>query len=475
MGLLSRPDSVPGYRPFRAGRQGHGRPLRQPPALLRGEMSPMNNLLRTCKCHWVGTDYQHWGSGFRRAPFAPPGTAPHFAPDSPVSATEMRVSLHLDPAKLHAWGTTTHEIKVQAPSVSEVRFNARGLEFGRVTVNGRTAAFESTGEQIVVALPKPAKAGESFSVGIEHGVTRPAAGLYFTNPDPAYPKRFRTVWSQGQDEDTRHYLPCLDAPQFKQKTEALLYVPKGWFALSNGELVKHNRGVTGTEDLWHYRMEHPYSTYLFSVVAGEFSEYRDKGKTAPEVRWYVQKGREKEGRNAFGGTADILRFISEFTQVPYPYRQYTQIAVPDFIFGGMENFTVTTQTDLTLHDDRAHLDFSSDDLVAHEAAHSWFGNLVTCRSWAHAWLHESFATYLEALYQRHKLGPQEFDYQLLQAAEAYFFEDGRYRRPLVTHRYEQPIDLFDAHLYPGGAVRLRHLHALLGEETFRAVLKHFLE
>jgi aminopeptidase N len=434
----------------------------------------MNNLLRTCKCHWVGTDYQHWGNGFRRAPFAPAGTAPQFAPDTPVVAIEMRVSLHLDPAKERAWGTTTHELKVQAPSVHEVRFHARNLEFGRVTVNGRSAAFENTGEQIAVTLPKAAKAGESFSIGIEHSVTRPVAGLYFTNPDAAYPKRFRTAWSQGQDEDTRYYLPCLDSPLFKQKTEALLYVPKGWFALSNGELVKHNRGVTGTEDLWHYRLEHPYSTYLFSVVAGEFSEYKDKGKTAPEVRWYVQKGREKEGRNAFGNTADILRFLSEFTQVPYPYRQYTQIAVPDFIFGGMENFTVTTQTDLTLHDDRAHLDFSSDDLVAHEAAHSWFGNLVTCRGWAHAWLHESFATYMEALYKRHKLGPQEFDYQLLQDAEAYFHEDGRYRRPLVTHRYEQPIDLFDAHLYPGGAVRLRTLHALLGEDTFRNVLKLYL-
>jgi aminopeptidase N len=121
------------------------------------------------------------------------------------------------------------------------------------------------------------------------------------------------------------------------------------------------------------------------------------------------------------------------------------------------------------------VDFSSDDLVAHEAAHSWFGNLVTCRSWAHAWLHESFATYLEGLYLRESKGKEEFDYQMLRDAEAYFTEDARYRRPLVTQRYESPIDLFDAHLYPGGAVRLRHLHALLGESTFRGVLKHFLE
>ncbi len=436
----------------------------------------MNHLLRTCKYHWVGEEYVHWGrlGGLARAPFATPGTAPQFAPDTPVTSAEMHVSLHLDVPGERAWGTTAHTCRVHAETIAEVRFNAKGLEIGRATVNGKAANFENTGDHVVVVLGRPAKRGDTLQIAIEHSVTRPSAGLYFTNPDSAYPKRFRTVWSQGQDEDTRHYLPCLDSPHFKQKTEARIYVPKGWFALSNGDLVKHTKGATASEDLWHYRMEHAYSTYLFSVVAGEFTEHRERAKYA-EVRWFVQKGREKEGRNAFGHTADILRFLSEFTGVAYPYRQYTQIAVPDFIFGGMENFTVTTQTDLTLHDDRAHVDFSSDDLVAHEAAHSWFGNLVTCRSWAHAWLHESFATYLEGLYMRESKGKEEFDYQMLRDAEAYIAEDARYRRPLVTQRYEQPIDLFDAHLYPGGAVRLRHLHALLGEPAFRGVLKHFLE
>ena len=194
-----------------------------------------------------------------------------------------------------------------------------------------------------------------------------------------------------------------------------------------------------------------------------------------DIRWFHQPGRAQEARNAFGNTGRILEFLAGFTGVPYPHAQYTQIAVPDFIFGGMENYTVTTQTDLTLHDDRAHLDFSSDDLVAHEAAHTWFGNLVTARNWDHAWLHESFATYMESCYLGATEGEAEREYQLLRDAEAYFHEDGQYRRPLVTNRYEEPIDLFDAHLYPGGAVRLRNLHSLLGDAPFRAVLRRYLE
>jgi len=433
------------------------------------------NQYRICKCHWAGNEYLHWGQPANgRVPFAPPGTPPQFAPDTTFVSEAMRLELHLDAKQERAWGTTTHSCRAQARDLREIKFHARGLDIGRVQVDAQTARFDNTGEHVIVTLPKARKTGDTFRVSIAHSVTRPPAGLYFTTPDKAYPKRFHTVWSQGQDEDSRYYFPCLDHPNYKQKTEALLYVPKGWFALSNGDLVKHQRAVTASEDLWHYALDLPYSTYLFSVVAGDFAAHKESWKDV-DVRWFVQRGREKEGRNSFGRTADMVRCFSQFTGVKYPYKQYSQIAVPDFVFGGMENFTVTTQTDLTLHDDRAHLDFSSDDLVSHELAHSWFGNLVTCRSWAHAWLHESFATYLEAVYKREADGKDEADYHLLQDAEAYFAEDRRYRRPLVTQRFEIPIDMFDAHLYPGGAVRLRHLHTLLGDDGFRGALKVYLE
>lgn len=434
----------------------------------------MNHLLRTCKCHWEAGENLHWGRTQERRPFAAPGTALRFAPDAAVVGVHLRLELHLDIAGERAWGQTTHTCRVRAEESAHMAFDAVSLEIERVWVSGRAAAFDNDGRKVTVTLPRRFRRDETFEVTLWHAVTKPAAGLYFTNPDPAYPGRFRTVWSQGQDEDSRYYFPCLDAPRFKQTTEAMIYVPQGCFALSNGNLVARKARAGNGESLWHYKLELPYSTYLFSVVAGEFAEHREQA-AGVEVRWYVQRGREQEGRNAFGNTADILAFLGEFTGVPYPYSQYTQIAVPDFIFGGMENFTVTTQTDNTLHDERAHLDFSSDDLVAHEAAHSWFGNLVTARSWAHAWLHESFATYLEALYHRKSKGEDAFDYEMLRDAEAYFHEDGQYRRPIVTHRYEAAIDLFDAHLYPGGAVRLRNLHAIVGDGAFRAALKRFLE
>jgi len=433
----------------------------------------MNQLVRTCKCHWLGETYLHWGRMADREPFAAPGTAPRYASPQPVVSRHMRLDWHIDLDRQRLSGTTTHELEVLAPQAPEVKLNAVALEIEAVRLNGKPAPYDYTGDVLTVTLPGGARRGSRLSLAVAHAVERPRAGLYFTNPDKAYPKRFQTAWSQGQDEDSRYYFPCLDSPNFKQTSEALLHVPRGLFALSNGDLIEHRKRATTREDRWHYRLDLPYSTYLFSVVVGKFSEHREQTGEI-EVRWFVQPGRDKEGRNAFGKTAEILRFLQDFSGHSYPAKQYTQIAVPDFVFGGMENFTVTTQTDLTLHDDRAHLDFSSDDLVTHEAAHTWFGNLVTARSWSHAWLHESFATYMEALYKRDKLGPDEFDLAVQMDAETYFREDGLYRRPIVTQRYEFPIDLFDAHLYPGGAVRLRHLHALLGEAQFKEVLRQFI-
>jgi len=309
-------------------------------------------------------------------------------------------------------------------------------------------------------------------VKIFHSVTRPVAGIYFTKPDPHYPDRFQTVWTQGQDEDSRYYFPCLDRPNFKQSSEVILKLPPGMFGLSNGKLLRKKE--TRSESLFHYKLEIPYSTYLLTIVAGEFSEYK-KRAGGVDIKWYVQKGREKQGMNSFKDTADMIRFFSEYTGYPYPYGHYAQIAVPEFIFGGMENFTATTQTDLTLLDDRATLDMDSNGLVAHEAAHTWFGNVVTAKDWSHAWLHESFATYFDALYTRESKGEDEFRYQLLEGAETYFSEDKKYCRPIVTRIYKEPIDLFDAHLYPGGAVRLHHLVQVVGEKLFRQALAIYLK
>ena len=186
------------------------------------------------------------------------------------------------------------------------------------------------------------------------------------------------------------------------------------------------------------------------------------------VDYYCEKGREQDTRRAFGKTPKMLEFFSNFIGVRYPFPKYAQVAAADFIYGGMENTSATTQTDAALLDERATLDYSSDELVAHELAHQWFGDYLTCKDWSHAWLNESFATYFDPLFKRHDKGEDEFLYTLRTNAETYFQEDKEhYRRSIVTKVYKRPTDLFDRHLYEKGSVVLHMLHRELGEELFR--------
>jgi aminopeptidase N len=429
------------------------------------------NSVRYCKCHYQQGESEHWGILDRKS-FAQKGASAHFAPDTPLLPQHLLLELFFDWEEEKVWGSTTYDLKVNGHDVSEIILDAANLEIKKVSMGRRSLGFENTGEKLIISLDKVFKQDAIIQIKMFHSVTKPQAGIYFTKPDEAYPDRFKTLWTQGQDEDSKYYFPCLDQPNFKQTTEVKLHLPKGMFGLSNGRLLKSSD--SSKESFYHYKLEIPYSTYLLSIVAGEFSEHKSR-IGGVDIKWYVQKGREREGVNSFRDTGRIIKFFSNYTGYPYPYKHYTQIAVPEFVFGGMENFTVTTQTDLTLHDDRARLDMDSNGLVAHEAAHMWFGDVVTARSWSHAWLHESFATYFDALFTRESKGEDEFRYQLLEDAETYFSEDFRYRRPIVTHLYKEPIDLFDAHLYPGGAVRLHYLKSLVGESLFRKALALFLK
>ena len=141
----------------------------------------------------------------------------------------------------------------------------------------------------------------------------------------------------------------------------------------------------------------------------------------------------------------------------------------------MENTSTTILTESTLHDERAALHVSSRDLVAHELAHQWFGDLVTCEDWAHIWINESFATFFETEYRGHLLGEDEEVYGRKEQADDYFYEDrNEYRRPLVTRRYRYPGDMFDNHSYPKGARIVAMLENVLGHKTFYEGLKLFL-
>src|SRR5215210_7743249 len=244
--------------------------------------------------------------------------------------------------------------------------------------------------------------------------------------------------------------------------------------VSNGKLLEVTDGPGG-QRTWHWRMDVPHTTYLVSVAAGSLTKVSDEWRGIP-VDYYVPPGDGDKARRSFGDTPKILEFYSQATGRPYPYAKYAQAVVVDYMWGGMENISATTQTSRTLHDARAALDFTSEGLVAHEAAHQWFGDLVTCEDWSTVWLNEGFADYFTALYKRSAHGDDEYAFEVDSLRESYLSEDSEdYRRPIVSRRYADPIDMFDAHSYDKGGLVLHMVHFLAGEEGWRKGIRSYLE
>ncbi len=404
--------------------------------------------------------------------FTYPGSKPHYAPDRPFDTRHIRLEAAVDFAKKSLRGKCTISLMAIADGSRDLVFDAVNFKNIQVRTAGRALKFEYTGRQIKIQMPAPVRRGASFDVVISYRVVQPKLGLHFIGPDRGYPNKPTQAWTQGEDEYNRHWFPCHDAPQERTTTEMIVTVPARFTAISNGALLKMRR--SGSTRTFHWKHNVPHSPYLVSLAIGEFSEIRDHWGRIP-VLYYCPPGREEDAKRAFGKTPKMIDFFSKKLGVPYPYAKYSQVAAADFIYGGMENTSCTTQTALTLHDERAHLDFSSDPLVAHELAHQWFGDLVTCKDWSHAWLNESFATYFEALFREHDLGYDEFMYEMRGNAEAYFDEDKeRYRRPLSTKVYKNTNDLFDRHLYEKGSCILHMIRRELGDQDWWKSIHNYL-
>jgi aminopeptidase N len=221
----------------------------------------------------------------------------------------------------------------------------------------------------------------------------------------------------------------------------------------------------------------PHPAYLVTLTASEFEVVEDGDADGVPVQYVGPKGTAADLRRAFGRTPAMIRHFAEKIGVPYPYAKYATVAIHDFTWGGMENTSATTMTDALLHDERAHPDFveAADGITAHELAHQWFGDLVTCREWSHGWLNESFATYFDALWIEHDRGYDDYRYEITQDAKAYLEEDAQdYRRPMVQATFHGPIDVFDRHLYERGGVILDMLRWLLGDDAWWAAIHHYV-
>ena len=439
------------------------------PATRERRMSVSHRLHARCAC------------ASSSGPFVLSGTERKYERSRPFAISHLDLLLTVDFANESISARAVLDFTRRAPKALVLELDAIGFEISRVRLDAgkgmKPVDHVYDGDVLAIEIPKGLTAGK---VEVTYRA-KPKRGLYFLAPDPAVPDRPQQMWSQCQDEDARHWFPCHDKPHVKMTTSVTVQTPPGFTALSNGNLAR--KETPRGKKPWTYRFEmpDPIPSYLVTLVVGHFEVVEDRpavreGRPSVPVQYYVPPGRAEEGQRAFGETPRMIELFGRLTGVPYPYSRYSQVVVKDFVFGGMENTTATTMYEHVLLDERAALDVTSNDLVAHELAHHWFGDFVTCRDWSHAWLNEGFATYFEHVEREDRLGRDEYEQGVTVDVGTYLGEaGGRYQRAIVCRDYEEPIDLFDRHLYEKGGLVLHMLRKELGDELFWKGVRLYLE
>lgn len=403
-----------------------------------------------------------------------------YPPDPQVDYQHLTLEIFCDdPLSQSFVANETLTFTTVAAPITRLELDAVKLDVRKVTdLEGKNLEFVSDGARVTVQFGRelpPRTAGGLKFVYEAHEPEGSGGGIHFAIPAEGSNRPLQ-AHSQGESEWNRYWFISHDYPNEKLTSEISITLPAKYVALANGKLVDRKE-IEGNRIRWHYSMEQPHSTYLISLVFGEFAVVKDEWRGRP-VEYWVPPNREKDARPSLGRTPEMIEWFSKRTGVDYPYAKYSQALVYEFNWGGMENISCTTLVETAILDERARRDQDEDGLVSHELAHQWFGDLVTCRSWPHVWLNEGFATYMEQVWYEHSKGWDDYYYGVWNnmMGVAQNPEDDATGGVVFT-AYGSPDDIFgrgNSNPYSKGCSGLHMLHEALGDELFWNSIHEYL-
>ena len=396
-----------------------------------------------------------------------------YAPDRQVDVTHIKLDVTPDFENKTVKGTCWISARVIAKPVEVLRLDGVNLQIKHVSCEERDIDdYYSSRNDLQVSFEEPLEAGTEFTLAIEYSA-QPTEGLYFRTADMGYRQSDTHLWTQGEAHEARHWFPCFDYPNERSSTEIICHVPDDMTVLSNGKRVGESKDEAGLKAV-HWLQEKPHVSYLICLVAGHFKKLEKQHRDVP-LGFYSQPSLAKYAKHSFVDTPSIMAFYEEEIGIPFPWVKYDQVTIVDFTAGGMENTTLTTLTHNTIFSDATENLRTTRGLDAHEMAHQWFGDYVTCKDWSHLWLNEGFATYYTHLYEGHKFGRDAMLYGLYRDAERRVLPQKNDTKPIVYNEYTNPMQQFDYRSYPKGSWVLHMLRSQLGETLYRKCIQAYLE
>lgn len=410
----------------------------------------------------------------------------------------MKLELDIpDIGKPSLSGVETLTVEPIAATHTTLSLDSHGPVVKTVTVAGVPAAFHDAEGKLVIDLPTPVSPGQRVDVVMAYDLDfskNHGEGLTWSGPIDGAKSLTRAnvqIHAQGEAEMNSKWFLCHDFPNERLTTEIYTTVADGYEVVSNGHLESKVPQPDGRVK-WHWVQDKPHANYLVTLAIAKFAIVDvggpDTARPGLPMPVYTPWGTEKNIPEVFGYTPDMVAFYERTFKQPYAWDKYAQVMVRDFAAGGMEN---TSCTLLTVSSANEGAKGDRDDLISHELAHQWFGDLLTCNSWEHLWLNEGWASYCEALWNEYKGGHLGDNHSEKRARDLYmrtmvgFLRQQRARNhgfepeqaAVVSNRYSNPDATFTKtnDPYAKGALVLHMLRERLGDDAFFAGVADYIQ
>jgi aminopeptidase N len=390
----------------------------------------------------------------------------------PFDVQHIKLDVSFDFAEKKIMGSVSHSLKAVDKPLSIVELDAVGMTITGVTRSDRVpVTFSTTANKLAIDSSKPIQPNETVTFTVSYEA-KPRTGLQFISDGPDQPAR--QIWSLSQPISARHWFPCYDAPDDKSTSEMIITVPQKFTALSNGKLVRTTSNEREGTKTFHWLQDKPHSSYLISLAVAEFVEVRDGDYKGKPILYYAVASQAERAREALKATPQMMKFFSEVTGFDYPWDKYATV-VAARVPGGMENTSLTIIGDSLLTRQTSTGIGLGESVGAHELAHHWFGDLLTCKDWSHIWLNEGFATYFDLLFTEHTRGRETFLRRIVGTQNIGKLMSTSRRRPIVFTEYQHPMAMFDQNSYAKGACVLHMLRYTLGDDLWWKGIRHYVK
>ncbi|MEJ7588623.1 MAG: M1 family metallopeptidase [Ferruginibacter sp.] len=340
--------------------------------------------------------------------------------------------------------------------------NAEGKGMAVVSINDGELKFEHAADRLKIKLAVPAKRGDSIVCRVSYrGI--PADGLVFSQNK----FKHRTIFGDNWPNRAHNWLPCVDHVSDKAGVDFMVTAPDHYKVISNGILVEES-SMGAHKKFTHWSEAVPLPTKVMVIGLADFAVNYAGNVDCIQVSSWVFREDKKNGFYDYAQAMEILPFF--IRQVaPYPYKKLANVEAIT-IFGGMENASAIFYNERTITGKRGY----SEELIAHEIAHQWFGNSATESGWPHVWLSEGFATGFANMYLENKYGPDTLKARLKkQRKEVIEFSRIRFTPIVDSSEKKNFLVLLNRNSYEKAGWVLHMLRRKLGDSLFAKGVRNY--